>query len=151
MLELEEMCMFDQLPSYVYWNLTQMQRTNIDADLLLRGFSLRHRDQCELWNILVNILVRQPGSERAIKVGFCSTHLPEKNFYHGWADIPWVIKIQPVVQFQGGAVPRKPLRKTGVRNTKKCSKAASSISKYNHKLTSFSLQNRFLLTKSCRH
>ena len=96
-------------------------------------------------------IVRQPGSERAIKVGFCSTHQPEKNFYHGWADITWIIKIQPVVQFQGGAVPRKPLRKTGVRNTKKYRKAASSISKYNHKLTSFSLQNRFLLTKFCRH
>ena len=31
------MGMFHQLPSYVHWNLTQMQRTNIDADLLWRG------------------------------------------------------------------------------------------------------------------
>ena len=44
---------------------------------ILKNFHLSHS------------LVRQPGSERAIKVGFCSTHQPEKTFtmvgqtYHG--------------------------------------------------------------------
>ena len=37
MIELDEMCMFDQLPSYVHWNLAQMQGTNIDTDLIRRG------------------------------------------------------------------------------------------------------------------
>ena len=36
------------VPSYVHWNWTQMQRTNIDADYYGRGFSLRLRDQYEL-------------------------------------------------------------------------------------------------------
>ena len=33
MLKLEEMCMFDQLPSCVHWNLTQIQKTDVDIDL----------------------------------------------------------------------------------------------------------------------
>ena len=38
--------MFDQLPNYVHWSLTQMRRTNIDADLLWRGIlSLSSRDK----------------------------------------------------------------------------------------------------------
>ena len=89
-------------------------------------------------------IVRQPGSERAIKVGFCSTHQPEKNFYHGWADISWVIKIQPVVQFQGGAVPRKPLRKTGIRNTKNVVKLQAH---FLFKIVSY-LQNSVAIDKS---